>query len=85
MARSPPICAAPAASTSIDIPSRFHSNWMDNSKAKYLLEWEPDYDLEKLVDSAWQYERSQERSSCRLVSGLICVAGTPCPWVKTSV
>ena len=22
---------------SIDIPSQFHSNWMDNSKAKYLL------------------------------------------------
>jgi UDP-glucose 4-epimerase len=43
----------------IDIPSQFHSNWMDNSKAKYLLDWQPDYDLEMLVDSAWQYERSQ--------------------------
>jgi nucleoside-diphosphate-sugar epimerase len=27
---------------SVDIPSRFHSNWMDNSKARYLLNWEPD-------------------------------------------
>jgi len=44
---------------SIDIPSQFHSNWMDNSKAKYLLDWQPDYDLEMLIDSAWQYERSQ--------------------------
>jgi nucleoside-diphosphate-sugar epimerase len=44
---------------SIDIPSRFHSNWMDNSKAKYFLDWQPDYDLEMLIDSAWQYERSQ--------------------------
>jgi UDP-glucose 4-epimerase len=44
---------------SIDIPSRFHSNWMDNSKAKYLLGWEPDYDLAKLIDSAWTYERSK--------------------------
>ena len=44
---------------SIDIPSRFHSNWMDNSKAKYLLDWQPDYDLEMLIDSAWQYERSK--------------------------
>ena len=42
---------------SVDIPSAFHSNWMDNSKAKYLLDWRPDYDLEKLIDSAWQYER----------------------------
>ena len=42
---------------SIEIPSQFHSNWMDNSKAKYLLDWQPEYDLEKLVDSAWEYER----------------------------
>lgn len=42
---------------SVDIPSRFHSNWMDNSKAKHLLDWQPDYDLEMLIDSAWQYER----------------------------
>jgi nucleoside-diphosphate-sugar epimerase len=44
---------------SIDIPSQFHSNWMDNSKARYLLDWQPQYDLERLVDSAWQYERSR--------------------------
>lgn len=44
---------------SIDIPSQYHSNWMDNSKAKYLLEWKPDYDLEMLIDSAWAYERSK--------------------------
>jgi UDP-glucose 4-epimerase len=43
---------------SVDIPSQFHSNWMDNSKAKYLLDWRPDYDLELLIDSAWKYERS---------------------------
>ncbi|WEX75440.1 NAD(P)-dependent oxidoreductase [Sinorhizobium numidicum] len=44
---------------SVDIQSQFHSNWMDNSKAKYLLDWRPGYDLEKLIDSAWQYERSE--------------------------
>ena len=42
---------------SIEVPSQFHSNWMDNSKAKYLLGWRPDYDLERLVNSAWEYER----------------------------
>lgn len=42
----------------IDIPSRYHSNWMDNSKAKYSLDWQPEYDLERLIDSAWTYERS---------------------------
>ncbi|MEX0853138.1 MAG: NAD(P)-dependent oxidoreductase [Bauldia sp.] len=45
---------------SIDIPSQYHSNWMDNSKAKYLLAWQPKYDLERLIDSAWAYERSQD-------------------------
>lgn len=43
---------------SIEIPSGYHSNWMDNSKAKYLLGWRPQYDLEKLIDSAWAYERA---------------------------
>ncbi|MBB3317891.1 nucleoside-diphosphate-sugar epimerase [Rhizobium sp. BK181] len=45
---------------SVDIPSQFHSNWMDNSKAKYLLGWRPVYDLEMLIDSAWGYMRSEE-------------------------
>ncbi|MDP3895382.1 MAG: NAD(P)-dependent oxidoreductase [Mesorhizobium sp.] len=45
---------------SIDIASRYQSNWMDNSKARYLLGWEPDYDLEMLIDKAWAYERSPD-------------------------
>jgi nucleoside-diphosphate-sugar epimerase len=44
---------------SVDIPSQYHSNWMDNSKAKYLLGWQPDYDMEMLIDAAWTYERSK--------------------------
>ena len=44
---------------SVDIPSQFHSNWMDNSKAKQFLDWQPEYDLEMLIDAAWAYERSQ--------------------------
>ncbi|UWU23566.1 NAD(P)-dependent oxidoreductase (plasmid) [Rhizobium sp. CB3060] len=44
---------------SVDIVSQFHSNWMDNSKAKYLLNWSPIYDLEMLIDSARGYERSE--------------------------
>ena len=43
---------------SVDIPSSFHSNWMDNSKARDLLDWQPQYDLAKLVDAAFAYERS---------------------------
>jgi UDP-glucose 4-epimerase len=42
---------------SVDIPSNFYSNWMDNAKAKYFINWRPQYDMKKLVDSAWNYER----------------------------
>jgi UDP-glucose 4-epimerase len=44
---------------SIDIASQYHSNWMDNTKARFLLGWQPEYDLEMLIDSAWQYARSE--------------------------
>ena len=42
----------------VEIPSRYHSNWMDNAKAKFMLGWKPRYDLAKLIDSAWDYVRS---------------------------
>ena len=42
----------------VEIPSRYHSNWMDNAKAKFHLGWRPKYDLKKLIDSAWDYVRS---------------------------
>ena len=43
---------------SIDIPSNYHSNWMDNSKAKRELDWRPRYDLKKLIDTSWSYKRA---------------------------
>lgn len=45
---------------SIDIPSDFHSTWLDNSKAKAALAWRPQYDLKRLVDSAWEYKRAPD-------------------------
>jgi nucleoside-diphosphate-sugar epimerase len=42
----------------VEIASRFHSNWMDNAKAKFALGWRPQYDLKRLIDSAWDYMRS---------------------------
>ena len=45
---------------SIDIPSSYHSTWMDNTKARFHLDWQPEYDLERLIDSAWAYERSPD-------------------------
>jgi nucleoside-diphosphate-sugar epimerase len=45
---------------SIDIPSEYHSTWMDNAKAKAALDWRPQYDLKRLVDSAWNYKRAAD-------------------------
>lgn len=45
---------------SIDIPSQYHSTWMDNSKARFELGWEPAYDLDRLIEAAWTYERSPD-------------------------
>lgn len=42
---------------SIDIGSDYHSNWMDNSKVKFELGWRPRYDLARLIDGAWDYQR----------------------------
>jgi nucleoside-diphosphate-sugar epimerase len=46
----------------IDIPSGFHSTWMDNTRAKFLLDWRPGYDLERLIEAAWTYERHPDDS-----------------------
>ena len=43
--------------TSVDVPTEFHSTWLDNSKAKFLLGWRPAYDLRRLIDAAWDYQR----------------------------
>ncbi len=43
---------------SVEVKTAFYSTWMDNSKAKFLLSWRPLYDLERLIESSWEYERS---------------------------
>ncbi len=67
---------------SIDIPSQFHSNWMDNSKAKYLLGWQPEYDLEMLVDSAWEYERGATIPASSGIRVDVVWRAHPCPSVS---
>jgi nucleoside-diphosphate-sugar epimerase len=44
----------------VPIRDRFHSTWLDNSKAKFLLGWRPRFDLERLVDAAWDYQRAAD-------------------------
>jgi nucleoside-diphosphate-sugar epimerase len=45
---------------SIDIPSGFHSTWLDNTRAKHELGWRPSYDLPRLVEAAWSYVRAPD-------------------------
>jgi UDP-glucose 4-epimerase len=41
----------------VPIKTPYHSTWLDNTKAKFLLGWRPRYDMAKLVEAAWSYER----------------------------
>jgi nucleoside-diphosphate-sugar epimerase len=45
---------------SIDIESAYHATWLDNSRAKFELGWRPRYDLKRLIESAWSYERAAD-------------------------
>lgn len=41
-----------------DVATPFHSNWLDNSKARKVLGWEPEIDLKALIERAWSYRRA---------------------------
>ncbi|WP_437592367.1 NAD-dependent epimerase/dehydratase family protein [Sorangium sp. So ce1000] len=43
---------------SVRVKTQFHSTWLDNSKAKFLLGWRPQYDLARLTDAAFGYVRA---------------------------
>jgi len=42
------------------IETPYHSNWLDNTKARHALGWHPQYDLERLVDEAFSYQRAPD-------------------------
>lgn len=44
----------------VTIPTAYHATWLDNSKAKFLLNWRPHYDLRRMVESAWSYQRAAD-------------------------
>lgn len=44
----------------VPIQTPFHSTWLDNAKARFLLGWEPAYDLPRLIDAAWDYQRAED-------------------------
>ena len=44
----------------VEIRTAHHSTWLDNTKAKFLLGWRPEYDLKKMIESAWDYQRAPD-------------------------
>jgi nucleoside-diphosphate-sugar epimerase len=45
---------------SVDVKTQYQSTWLDNAKAKFLLDWKPKIDLKQLIEKAWSYERSED-------------------------
>ncbi len=45
---------------SVDINTSYHSTWLDNAKAKFLLGWRPKYDLARMADVAYSYCRAAD-------------------------
>jgi len=45
---------------SVEIKTPYRSTWLDNTKAKFLLGWRPEYDLKRMIDSAFEYDRAED-------------------------
>lgn len=44
----------------VGIQTPYHSTWLDNAKARFLLGWRAEYDLKKLIEAAWNYRRAPD-------------------------
>ncbi|MCG2784030.1 MAG: NAD(P)-dependent oxidoreductase [Anaerolineae bacterium] len=44
----------------VEIKTPYHSTWLDNTKAKFLLGWRPEYDLPRMIDAAFDYVRAAD-------------------------
>jgi nucleoside-diphosphate-sugar epimerase len=49
--------AATRGYPTVEFTTPYYSTWLDNTKAKFLLGWRPLYDLHKLTDAAFDYQR----------------------------
>jgi UDP-glucose 4-epimerase len=44
---------------SVEIKTPYFSTWLDNTKAKFLLGWHPEYNYKKMIEAAWEYKRAE--------------------------
>ena len=42
----------------VEIKTSYRSTWVDNTKAKFVLGWKPRFDLPRIIEEAWNYQRS---------------------------
>ena len=40
---------------SVEIPTPFHSVWIDNTKARQMLNWSPRFNTQSLIEAAWEF------------------------------
>lgn len=45
---------------SVECQTEFQSTWLDNSKAKFQLGWRPWFNLPRLLDASWDYQRGSD-------------------------
>jgi len=44
----------------VGVRTPYHSTWLDNAKARFLLDWRPAYGLHRLIDEAFDYQRADD-------------------------
>ncbi|MEO8900380.1 MAG: NAD(P)-dependent oxidoreductase [Polyangiaceae bacterium] len=44
----------------VPVQTPYFSTWLDNAKAKFTLNWRPKYDLKRMVEAAWTYQRAAD-------------------------
>jgi nucleoside-diphosphate-sugar epimerase len=45
--------------SAVGIKTPYRSTWLDNAKARFLLGWRPRFDLKRLIEEAWNYQRNE--------------------------
>jgi len=44
----------------VPVSTPYRSTWLDNNKLKFLLGWRPRYDMKRMADTAWEYQRASD-------------------------
>lgn len=45
---------------SVTISTEYQSTWLDNTKARFLIGWRPQYDYKRMIDQAFDYVRTPD-------------------------